>query len=385
MKFQIKMYANSYWLFNVTFLSLLLYLPMPTSILIISWRIELYNVSKCKARSLSLIISQLFQAFGTSRDRLAACYKYVSEKKNAFEKIFVPLFPSKHNFSSDFLRNLTAVIVSLCFPPNDFWPCLSTSKTSDGGDDDGERGLDFTNMIKIPEISSKSVAGKRKRTLLVVPLKKSVVWDHTSLHTEKVHAGEHHYKLWKKASIGAFCLDRNSVQLKLIENTASLFSSVLRAACQSHLTFSFYNVNNFISTPISLCSQWREITLRNNISHYEWYAQEQWAHKQPDGRQIWQTAGYKLGISELVGEGRKGSLRRKQVQLSRNDCKKRRISEVFAHFYAFCNLTSRDKNPNCLNSVSDLFHMGDDTKFVYSLSWARHVWILTCVISYLLV
>lgn len=188
MKFQIKIYANSYWItefFNVTFLSLLPYLPIPISILIISWRLELHNVSTCKARSISLIIPQLFQAFGTSQDRLATSNKYVSAKKNAFVKIFVPLFPSKHNFSSDFLRNHTAVIASLCFPPNDFWTCLSTSRPFDRGDDSGEGGLDFTNIIKIPEISSKSVAGKKKRTLLVVPLKEGIVWDHASLHTEK--------------------------------------------------------------------------------------------------------------------------------------------------------------------------------------------------------
>lgn len=47
--------------------------------------------------------------------------------------------------------------------------CLSASNTFDRGEDGGEKGLDFSNIIKIPEISSKSVAGKRKRNPINIP------------------------------------------------------------------------------------------------------------------------------------------------------------------------------------------------------------------------
>lgn len=48
-----------------------------------------------------------------------------------------------------------------------------------------------------------------------------------------------------------------------------------------------------------------------------------------------QTVYPKLWINELVGVGRNGNLRREQVQASRGDCKKRRISEVLMYLHAF--------------------------------------------------
>lgn len=139
------------------------------------------------------------------------CNKYVSEKKkNAFEKLFVPFFSSKPNFSSAFLYNHIAVNVSLCFPPNNFWMCLSTSNIFGRGENGGERGFDVSSIIKIPEMSSKLVAGKRKETLLIFSLRERAVWGHTSLHTKKIYVGEHHYKLQKKG----FYLDRKSIKLK---------------------------------------------------------------------------------------------------------------------------------------------------------------------------
>lgn len=59
-----------------------------------------------------------------------------------------------------------------------------------------------------------------------------------------------------------------------------------------------------------------------------------------------------MGLSELMGEGRKASLRREKVQPVSDDCKMRLISEVLPHFHAFCNWAWRDKKPNYLNSVS---------------------------------
>lgn len=65
-----------------------------------------------------------------------------------------------------------------------------------------------------------------------------------------------------------------------------------------------------------------------------------------------QTVCPKLRVNELVGAGRKGSLRREQVQAIRGDSKKRRIREMLAHLHYFCYLIWREKKPNCLNLVT---------------------------------
>lgn len=125
------------------------------------------------------------------------------------------LFPSFHQSPTFNLVSCSNILLWTCFPPNNFWMCLATSDTSDRGKDGGERRLDFSNIIKIPEFSSKSVAGKRKRNPISIPSEgKCSLSPHFFTHWKKIHAGECHCKLWKKASARAFYSDRKSVKLK---------------------------------------------------------------------------------------------------------------------------------------------------------------------------
>lgn len=73
--------------FNFMILSLHHYVPMSISILI-SWRLELCDICTSKARFSNhyWVISK--KQFGTSRDQLATCNKYVSLKKKSIWKAF---------------------------------------------------------------------------------------------------------------------------------------------------------------------------------------------------------------------------------------------------------------------------------------------------------
>lgn len=89
-----------------------------------------------------------------------------------------------------------------------------------------------------------------------------------------------------------------------------------------------------------------------------------WAHREMgEDNPAPQMVCPKLWISELVGAGRKGSCRREQVQASRGDSKKRRMSEILAHWHDFCYLIWREKKPNCFNSVSVSVSAGRYVKF----------------------
>lgn len=126
--------------FNFMILSLHHYVPMSISILI-SWRLELCDICTSKARFSNhyWVISK--KQFGTSRDQLATCNKYVSLKKKSIWKAFCTFHQT---LTFHILSCVTTLLwKSVCLSPSNFWMCLSTSNRFDREENCGESGLNF--------------------------------------------------------------------------------------------------------------------------------------------------------------------------------------------------------------------------------------------------